>query len=66
MACIDLHNICIEKNDPCKPRWRLEVKKLHLIRTRGNKERNTINADQVRSRISDWLWDIHQQRQIMI
>ena len=62
MACIALHNLCIEKNDPCKPRWRLEVKELHLIRSRGNKENNTTQADQVRSKITDWLWDIHQQR----
>jgi hypothetical protein len=66
MACIALHNICIEKNDPCKPRWRLEVKKLDLIHSRGNKERNTITADQVRSRVTDWLWDIRQQRQHII
>ena len=26
MSRILLHNICIHQNDPCKPRWRLEVK----------------------------------------
>ena len=66
MACIALHNLCIEKNDPCQPRWRLEVKKLNLIRSRGNTERNTTQADQVRSNITNWLWDIRQQRQQII
>ena len=32
MACIALHNLCIAENDPCKPRWQLEVHKLDLIR----------------------------------
>ena len=66
MACIALHNICIEKNDPCKPRWRLEVKKLHLIHSQGNKEKTTTQAHEVRSRITHWLWNIRQQRQQMI
>ena len=25
MACIALHNLCIAENDPCEPRWQLEV-----------------------------------------
>ena len=31
MACIALHNLCIAENDPCKPRWQLEVHELDLI-----------------------------------
>ena len=27
MACTALHNLCIPENDPCKPRWQLEVYK---------------------------------------
>lgn len=65
MTCIALYNICIARADPCKPRWRLEVCKLHLIRNRGNGEESIGEADQVRMRITDWLWDIHQQRQLM-
>ena len=30
MACVMLHNLCIARNDPCNPRWRLTVKKLEL------------------------------------
>ena len=33
MACIALHNLCIAENDPCQPRWQLEVQQLDLIRT---------------------------------
>ena len=64
MACIALHNICIARDDPCKPRWRLDIEQLHLIRNRGNGERDG-EADQVRMRITNWLWDIRQQRQLM-
>ena len=64
MACIALHNICIARDDPCKARWRLEIENLHLVRNRGNGEQNG-EADQVRMRITNWLWDIRQQRQLM-
>ena len=30
-ACIALYNLCIAENDPCKPRWQLEVHELNLI-----------------------------------
>ena len=62
MACIALHNICIARDDPCSPRWRLDIENLLLIRKRGNGEQDN-EADQVRTRITNWLWDIHQQRQ---
>ena len=31
MACIKLHNLCIEHNNPCEPRWWLEVNDLKLF-----------------------------------
>ena len=62
MACIALHNICIAREDPCSPRWRLDIENLLLIRKRGNGEQDN-EADQVRTRITNWLWDLHQQRQ---
>ena len=64
MACIALHNICIARDNPCRPRWRLDIEKLHLIRNRGSVEQDR-KADQVRERITNWLWDINQQRQLM-
>ena len=32
MACIILHNFCIDRNNLCESRWRLEVKQFGLIR----------------------------------
>ena len=32
MSCIMLHNLCISVNDPCEPRWCLEVEELGLIK----------------------------------
>ena len=31
MACIMLNNLWIEHNDPCEPRWRLQVNELELF-----------------------------------
>ena len=56
MACITLHNFCIETKDPCKPRWILEVKELDLHEKETVKEENKNKADLVRNRISNWLW----------
>ena len=33
MAVVLMHNICIHRNDPCKPRWRLNVDDIELIET---------------------------------
>ena len=30
MVCAMLHNLCIVRNDPCNPRWRLTVDELEL------------------------------------
>ena len=32
MACIALHNFCISVLGPCKPRWKLHVRDLELIK----------------------------------
>ena len=34
MACIALHNLCVEISDPRQPRWRRKVYDLDLIRKR--------------------------------
>ena len=31
LSCAILHNLCIAVNDPCLPRWRLQVKQLRLV-----------------------------------
>ena len=32
MSCIMLHNLYISLNDPCEPRWCLEVEELGFIK----------------------------------
>ncbi|XP_046856143.1 uncharacterized protein LOC124449247 [Xenia sp. Carnegie-2017] len=50
-----------KRNDPCKPRWRLEVNQLNLIRGSGQA---TNAAEDVRCMISNWLWTLRQERAI--
>lgn len=50
MACIDLHNICIARYDPC--RGKLDIEKLDHIRNGGSGEQDG-EADQVRERITN-------------
>ena len=33
MAILLLHNICVHRNDPCKPRWRLSLDDIKLTDT---------------------------------
>ena len=58
MVCIVLHNICIHRNDQRKPRWRLEVNELNLIRGSGQAG----DADTTRQVIANWLWGIREER----
>ena len=30
MATVLLHNLCIHTNDPCKPRWKIDVENLEF------------------------------------
>lgn len=59
MACIALHNICIAKCDPCKPRWQLEVQELDLIEGSLIREQRPAQSDLNRLKISNWLWMNH-------
>ena len=59
MACIALHNLCIELVDPCQPRWKLEVQKLALIRKQLHREENMKESALNRIKTSNWLWMDH-------
>ena len=37
MVVVLLYNICIHRNDPCKPRWRLSVDDVELIDTESDR-----------------------------
>ena len=58
MAAIMLHNLCISRNDPCEPRWRLEVKELSLMRNKISRKENKDESDLNRMKISNWLWNM--------
>ena len=57
MVCIMLHNLCIHIDDPCNPRWQLDVTELSLndknIQRSENKKESIDNS----KRISEWLWE---------
>ena len=59
MACIALHNLCIEISDPSQPRWRLEVDDLDLIRKRLRRAEDKRESNLNRLKISNWLWMDH-------
>ena len=59
MACIALHNLCIAGNDPCKPRWQLEVHELDLIRGSLIREESKVKSNLNRMKILNWLWMNH-------
>ena len=54
MACIALHNLCIEISDPSQPRWRLEVDDLDLIRKRLRRAEDKRDSSLNRLKISNW------------
>jgi hypothetical protein len=61
MACITLHNFCIAQNDPCDPRWRLEVGDINMIRG-NNIVHKQNNSDSIKDTILNWLWRIRDTR----
>ena len=58
MAAIMLHNLCISYNDPCEPRWRLEVRELALFRKDVVRREDKDMSDLNRLKISNWLWNM--------
>ena len=59
MACIMLHNLCIEHNDPCEPRWKLEVKDIELFEKPLKRTEDSNESNLNRTKISNWLWMNH-------
>ena len=56
MACILLHNLCIELSDPCQPRWRFEVGEFSLMPKQTGRIEDTAASELNRLKISNWLW----------
>ena len=53
MACIALHNMCISVCDPCKPRWKLHVKDLGLMKKHIKRTEDTTESNLNRMEISN-------------
>ena len=56
LTCIMLHNLCIETDDPCHPRWKLKVKNLELQDKIITRTENKHESMQVSNSIKEWLW----------
>ena len=55
MACIALHNLCIELAGPCQPRWKLELQELALIQKQLHREDDMKESALNQMKISNWL-----------
>ena len=55
MACAMLHNVCIVRNDPCKPRWRLTVDKLELNCNNFSRQQSNRESNENATKIANWL-----------
>ena len=56
MACVMLHNLCLSVNDPCLPRWRVEVQQLGLIAKQITRFEDKNPCELNRLKIANWLW----------
>ena len=57
MSCIMLHNLCIHVNDPCNPRWQLEVEHLPFTNKYLNRGEDKEGSFENSRLITEWLWD---------
>ena len=56
-----LDNLCLHMNDPCEPRWRLEVDELELGDQAIVREPNKGKSNQNRQKICDWCGIMSQK-----
>ena len=59
MACVALHNICIDRSDLCQPRWRLEVEQLELMEKSLSQAFDKEESNLIRMKISNCLCTDH-------
>ena len=64
MACIGVYicNICISVSDPCKPRWKLRVRDLSLIRKPIKHSEGTAESNLNRMKIFNSVWIDHYSK----
>ena len=64
MTCIALHNICIHRCDPCKPRWRLDIQELNLIRNGSTAEADANTSKEIIAKLV--VGDQTEKRQLYL
>ena len=55
MACVMLHNLCIARNNPCNPRWRLTVEELGLNSADIPRHQSNVESNTNATKIANWL-----------
>ena len=58
MTCVMLHNLCILTNEPCNPRWILQVDELSLIDRNVNRKESKRESNANAEKIASWLWEL--------
>ena len=56
MACVLLDDLCIARQDPCNPRWKLHVDKLSLVERNIPRTENKGQSQEIVSKIAEWVW----------
>ena len=56
MACVLLHNLCIERRDPCNPRWKLRVDQINMIPRNVPRKEDKVHAGQIANKVADWVY----------
>ena len=59
MACIALHNICIDRSNSWQTRWRLEIEQLELMEKLLFHAEDKQESNSIRMKINIWLWMGH-------
>ena len=57
MSCVILHNLCIGRNDPWNPRWRLAVEELELNSADIPRHQSNAESNKNATKIANWLWE---------
>ena len=58
MTCVTLHNLCRLTNDPCNPRWILQVDESSLIDRNVNRKESKRESNANAEKIASWLWEL--------
>ena len=57
IGCVMFHNVCIARNDPCHPRWRLSVEEIEMITANNiQRQQNKRESSENETTIANWLW----------